>query len=493
MKNLTKLLSGVAFAALCQFQSANAQQIQGFVHQQSEASGYVWPSDQQVLDKLDVWQDQKFGVLFHWGLYSIPGIVESWSICSEDVDWISRNVDLPYQEYKEWYWGLKDSINPVNFDPAQWADVMEDAGMKYMIFTSKHHDGFCMYDTKYTDFSIANSPLFKNNPKKDVLKHVLDAFREKNFMIGEYFSKPDWHSEWFWNPYFATPNRQINYKKNRHPEWWKNYQTFTQNQLTELLTNYGPVDILWLDGGWITGDDINLDSILVDARKNHPGLIAVDRAIKGKNENYQTPERGIPATQLNYPWESCITLSHDWGWVPNAPYKSAQKVVNTLIEITAKGGNLLLGVGPTADGVIEEPIVTRLNEVGEWLKTNGEAIYATRNAEIYHEGNVWFTANKNKKTIYALYALPEEEVLPQVIEWTGNIPTGKMTLLRTGKSVKYTVNGDKVTVTLPKGLKNEPLAFRFNLKKISDEIQILSYFGDDCMCWHAVIRSEAAL
>lgn len=463
MKNLNKLFSGIVLSTLCHFTLLNAQEVQGFVHQQSEASGYVWPTDKLVLDKLDKWQDQKFGVLFHWGLYSVPGIVESWSICSEDVDWISRKKNLPYDEYKKWYFGLKDSLNPVNFNPIQWANVMEDAGMKYVIFTSKHHDGFCMFDTKYTDFSIANG-AFKNNPNKDVLKHVLNAFRDKNFMIGEYFSKPDWHTEWFWNPYFATPNRHINYKKERHPDWWKNYQTFTQNQLNELLSNYGPIDILWLDGGWITGDDINLDSILVEGRKKHPGLIAVDRAIKGKNENYQTPERGIPATQLDYPWESCITLSHDWGWVPNAPFKSAQKVINTLIEITAKGGNLLLGVGPTPDGIIEDEVVTRLNKVGKWLKTNGEAIYSTRNAAIYHDGNVWFTANKNKKTIYALYALPENEDLPKVIEWRGNIPSGKMILLQNGKSVNYSVKGDKVTVTLPKGIKNEPLAFRFNVK-----------------------------
>ncbi len=464
MKNLNKLFSGIVLSTLCHFTLLNAQEVQGFVHQQSEASGYVWPTDKLVLDKLDKWQDQKFGVLFHWGLYSVPGIVESWSICSEDVDWISRKKNLPYDEYKKWYFGLKDSLNPVNFNPIQWANVMEDAGMKYVIFTSKHHDGFCMFDTKYTDFSIANG-AFKNNPNKDVLKHVLNAFRDKNFMIGEYFSKPDWHTEWFWNPYFATPNRHINYKKERHPDWWKNYQTFTQNQLNELLSNYGPIDILWLDGGWITGDDINLDSILVEGRKKHPGLIAVDRAIKGKNENYQTPERGIPATQLDYPWESCITLSHDWGWVPNAPFKSAQKVINTLIEITAKGGNLLLGVGPTPDGIIEDEVVTRLNKVGKWLKTNGEAIYSTRNAAIYHDGNVWFTANKNKKTIYALYALPENEDLPKVIEWRENIPSGKMILLQNGKSVDYSVKGDKVTVTLPKGIKNEPLAFRFNVKK----------------------------
>ena len=342
MKNYKKLLGCCLISTTFCF-NVYSQQVEGFVHQQSEEAGYVWPDDRLVLDKLEKWQDQKFGVLFHWGLYSVPGIVESWSICSEDVDWISRKNGMPYDEYKKWYFGLKDQLNPVHFNPEQWADVMQDAGIKYMIFTTKHHDGFCTFDSKYTDFSIAHG-AFKNNPRKNVAYHVFDAFRKKGFMIGCYFSKPDWHCEWFWNPYFATPQRGINYKKERHPDWWQNYQTYTENQLDELMSEYGSFDILWLDGGWITGEDIHLDRILSKARKKHPGLISVDRSIRGKNENYQTPERGIPETQLNYPWESCITLSNDWGWTPNAPFKSSQKIINILIEITAKGGCLLLGV-----------------------------------------------------------------------------------------------------------------------------------------------------
>ncbi len=440
------------------------EQVQGFVHEQSKASDYVWPTDPQVLEKLDKWQDQKFGVLMHWGLYSKPGIVESWSICSEDVDWISRKGDMPYDEYKKWYWSLKDSLNPVNFNPEQWADVMKDAGMKYMIFTTKHHDGFCTFDSKYTDFSIANGP-FGDNPRKNVAKEVFDAFRDKGFMAGCYFSKPDWHCEWFWNPEFATPNRRINYKKERHPEWWQNYVDFTANQLNELMTDYGDFDILWLDGGWITGDQIGLDGILENARKRHPGLIAVDRSIRGKNENYQTPERGIPETQLDYPWESCITLSNDWGWVPNAPYKSPRKVIEMLSEITAKGGCLALGVGPTADGVIEDEVVWRLKEVGDWLNRNGKAIYNTRTTPLYNDGKVWFTADKDGSTLYAIYTPADDETLPAVIEWTGNVPDGKVTLLSGNKTLKYKKDGDKVSVTLPKGQKNEPVAMSFKVKK----------------------------
>ncbi len=458
MKNIKKLMVCLLGAALSS--NLNAQDANSYVHEQSD--GYEWPTDKEVLAKLDKWQDQKFGVLFHWGLYSVPGVCESWPICCED--WITRPMDS-YYEYKKWYWGQSEKFNPTKFDPEQWADVMEDAGMKYMIFTTKHHDGFCMFDSKYTDFSIANGP-FKDNPKKDVARYVFDAFRAKNFMIGCYFSKPDWHCEWFWNPYFDTNGRMQNYKREKHPDWWKNYQDFTYNQLTELMTNYGKFDILWLDGGWITGEEVRLDEVLANARGGQqPGLISVDRTIKGKNENYQTPEHTIPEKQLNHPWETCMPLSGAWGWVPNATFKTSNHVVNLLSEIVAKGGCFVLGVGPTAEGLIQPEVVERLQGVGKWLRANGKAIYNTRTTPYYNDGRTWFTADKDGKTLYAIYTLPDNEKLPATIEWTGNIPTGTMKLLKGNRTVKYTCNGDKVTVTLPKGLANESLAFSFKVKK----------------------------
>lgn len=460
MKHFKLMMLGLALSAGFTTQ-IQAQEAQSFVHQQSNTEDYVWPTDPQVLTKLKHWQDQKFGVLMHWGLYSVPGIVESWSICSED--WIVRERKPTYEEDKAWYWSQKDSLNPVNFDPSKWADVMKKAGMKYMIFTTKHHDGFCMFDTKYTDFSIAHGP-FGKDPRHNIAKEVFNAYRNKGFMIGCYFSKPDWHSKWFWNPYYATPNRRINYKKQQHPDWWQNYRKFTQNQLNELTTDYGNIDILWLDGGWITGDEIGLDTILVDARKRNPGMISVDRTIRGKNENYQTPEQGIPAKQLDIPWESCITLSHAWGWTPNAKFKSPNKVIGILSEIVAKGGCLALGVGPKADGTLQPEVVKNLLQIGNWLNKNGQAIYSTVNAAHYNDGKVWFTADKNGKTLYAIYALEDGEKTPKTITWTENKPKGKLILLQNGKSVKYTVKGNQVTVTLPSGLKNEPLAFKFNPK-----------------------------
>lgn len=460
MKHFKLMMLGLALSAGFTTQ-IQAQEAQSFVHQQSNTEDYIWPTDPQVLTKLKHWQDQKFGVLMHWGLYSVPGIVESWSICSED--WIVRERKPTYEEDKAWYWSQKDSLNPVNFDPSKWADVMKKAGMKYMIFTTKHHDGFCMFDTKYTDFSIAHGP-FGKDPRHNIAKEVFNAYRNKGFMIGCYFSKPDWHSKWFWNPYYATPNRRINYKKQQHPDWWQNYRKFTQNQLNELTTDYGNIDILWLDGGWITGEEIGLDTILVDARKRNPGMISVDRTIRGKNENYQTPEQGIPAKQLDIPWESCITLSHAWGWTPNAKFKSPNKVIGILSEIVAKGGCLALGVGPKADGTLQPEIVKNLLQIGNWLNKNGQAIYSTVNAAHYNDGKVWFTADKNGKTLYAIYALEDGEKTPKTITWTENKPKGKLILLQNGKSVKYTVKGNQVTVTLPCELKNEPLAFKFNSK-----------------------------
>ena len=438
----------------------SAQAQNSFVHE-GASDGYQWPADPAVLEKLEQWQDLKFGVLMHWGLYSVPGIVESWSICNED--WIVRPEGSEYEAYKQWYWGLAKDFNPTEFDPAQWADVFRRAGMKYMIFTTKHHDGFCLFDSAYTDFSLAKAGPFSADPRADAARLVFDAFRARDFWVGAYFSKPDWHHPGFWNPYYATPDRHPNYRRELHPDWWAQYVEYTQNQLRELTGGrYGRLDILWLDGGWIAGDEVGLNGLLPDARRMSPGLLCVDRTIQGPNENYQTPEQSIPAEQIAHPWESCITLSNDWGWVPDAPYKSARKVIGLLAEITAKGGCMVLGVGPTPQGLIEAPAVVILDEIGEWLNRCGEAIYGTRITETYHHGNCWFTSGKDGKTTYAIYALPDGESLPGVLSWTGPVPAdGRVTLLNSGKRLRVSVKDGAVSVKLPKGLAQEPLAFRF--------------------------------
>ena len=448
----------VALAAALAVLSASAQE------------NYVWPEDPAVLEKLDRWQDLKFGVLLHWGLYSVPGIVESWNLCNED--WVVRPEGSTYEGYKQWYWGLAQEFNPVRFDPSQWASVFRRAGMKYMIFTTKHHDGFCLFDSDYTDFSLAKAGPFAGDPRRDAARFVFDAFRAQDFMIGAYFSKPDWHHPGFWNPYYATPNRHPNYRRELHPDWWKSYVDYTGNQLRELTGGrYGQLDILWLDGGWIDGEDVGLSGLVPGARRVSPGLLVVDRTIGGPDENYLTPERGVPAEQLDCPWESCIPLSNDWGYVPDAPYKSTRQVIGLLAEICAKGGCFVLGIGPTPEGLIDERAVAFLDELGAWMDRCGEAIYNTRITPSYHAtgvdgagGDLWFTQSKDGATRYAVYALPDGASLPATLNWTGNLPAGKVTLLNTGKRLKAKVKDGVVTVVLPKGLPAEPLALKFECR-----------------------------
>ena len=249
------------------------------------------------------------------------------------------------------------------------------------------------------------------------------------------------------------------------PWRWEQFCQFTYRQIEEILSGYGNVDILWLDGGWVCAEnnqDIHMDRIVQMARSYQPGLIVVDRTIRGPYENYQTPEQSIPQEQLSYPWESCITLSDDWGWTPHPRWKSVQRIVNTLTEIVAKGGNMVLGVGPTPQGLIEPEAVERLQGIGKWLRTYGQAIYGTTITPHYHEGNLWFTASKDGSRKYAIYALPEGETLPVTISWTVNLPVKSVRMLGSGKKLKHRISDGRVTVTLPRGMQHQSFALEIN-------------------------------
>lgn len=449
------------------------------------SAGYRYPKEKKVAENLEHWRDQKFGIIIHWGLYAVPGIIESWSLCNED--WIERDSNSRYDDYKKWYWGLKNSFNPVKFKPDAWASAAKEAGMRYVVFTTKHHDGFNMFDTKYSDFKISEGP-YKNNPKADVAKYVFDAFRNQNFLIGAYYSKPDWHSQYFWWDKYATPNRNVNYDIRRFPWRWNKFVEFTHNQLNELTTNYGKIDILWLDGGWVRprntvteevlswgapipdfDQEINMPKVASMVRKNQEGILIVDRTVHGDFENYRTPEQGIPKDKSNDPWESCITLGNAWGYVPNDNFKSSQKVLHTLIEIVAKGGNLLLGVGPTAEGEFLPEQVSRLKDIGNWLNKFGEGIYNTRTLDICKSGDVYFTKAK-EKFAYAIPVFNPSNPLKEMIQWEGNTPKIGSEIFIPGNknALKWETNGIHTTVHLTKALmekyKNEPaIVIRFEL------------------------------
>ena len=320
---------------------------------QEESEKYVPETDPLVLQKLEQWQDFKFGLLMHWGTYSQWGIVESWPICPEDYGWCERKRGN-YQDYFGYvkdYENLKTTFNPVNFDPGKWAKAAREAGMKYVVFTTKHHDGFSMFDTRFTDYKITDPGCpFSSNPKANIAFEIFESFRNEGLWAGAYFSKPDWHCDYYWDPYFPPFDRNVNYDPAEYPEKWEKYVEFTHNQIMELCTDYGKLDILWLDGGWvakqsqedidktyqanikesksgflksgIVNQDIRMDELVEKARQAQPGLIVVDRAVPGKNQNYLTPENRVPEVALPYPWESCIIAGGSWSWVPNAKYMS---------------------------------------------------------------------------------------------------------------------------------------------------------------------------
>ena len=371
-----------------------------------------------ILNRIEQWQDLKFGFMVHWGMYSQWGVVESWSICNEP--WINRN-GADYYEYKKEYQALNKTFNPKHFDASQWAKAAKEAGMKYMVFTTKHHDGFCMFDSKQTDYSVAGSDCpYHTSSQPDITKDIVDAFRAEGMWIGLYFSKPDWHNDDYWAHEWATPDRNVNYDIYENPQRWAKFKDFTYNQIYELTHNYGDIDILWLDGGWVRPEwslneetiewlgcyariqDIDMPRISAMARKDNPDLIIVDRSVGGKYENYRTPEQQVPDKLLSYPWETCMSMGDSWSYVENDNYKSTRQLIHTLIDIVAKGGNYLLNVGPDADGQLPEVALQRMKEIGEWLNKNGYAIYGTRPLYPYANGNVRYTQSKDGKHKYKI-------------------------------------------------------------------------------------------
>jgi alpha-L-fucosidase len=434
---------------------------------------YIPETDSLVIKKMNKWQDFKFGLMMHWGPYSQWGVVESWSICSED--WITRD-DNDYENYKKRYRELKKTFNPTKFDPTKWVKAAREAGMKYIVFTTKHHDGFCMFETKTTDYKITSIECpFSTNPGANITKEIFNAFRENGFMTGAYFSKPDWNTEYYWWPYYATPDRHVNYNPAKHPERWKKFKDYTYTQIEELMTMYGEIDILWLDGAWIRpldnmpkeyegwakknnyNQDIEIERIVKMARKRQPGLIVVDRWVSGKYENYLTPEQKIPEKAINVPWESCMTMAEGWSYNEDHKYKSVHQLIHLLVEIVAKGGNFLLNIAPSPKGDWSIEAYDRLNGISEWMKVNSEAIYETHQIAPYKDGKICLTQKKD--TIYAIYLADIDELYPPQKIRLNFIPTfrnAKVTMLGSGGELKWEKIDKGFEIELPESVQKNP-------------------------------------
>ena len=320
-------------------------------------------------DRMAWWREARFGMFIHWGLYAIPAGVWKGRCIPGIGEWIMYRARITVKEYEK----LAERFNPVKFNAREWARIAKEAGMKYMVITAKHHDGFCMFDTKYTDYNIVKATPFKRDP----LKELAEACREEGIKFGFYYSQTlDWHHPDGMGNYWDYDLSKQNFTKY--------LREYVKPQLEELLTNYGPIAVIWFD---ITTPIPELARELRDfVRKLSPNTIISGRIggswrvprtpSKGLGDYITTGDNQIPETRIEDYWEVPMTLNDTWGFKSyDHNWKSPGKVIQMLVDIVSKNGNLLLNVGPTAEGEIPKPSVDILLEVGKWLKANGESIY----------------------------------------------------------------------------------------------------------------------
>ncbi|MGV3721300.1 MAG: alpha-L-fucosidase [Actinomycetota bacterium] len=416
--------------------------------------------------KLSWFQDQKFGLFVHWGIYSQWGCIESWPLVEVDKwarpdglkAWEERGRDMA--RFKRDYWALNKTFNPVQWDPQPWADAAKHAGMKYFVFTTKHHDGFSMWDTRWTDFRITGPETpYRSHPQADVVRRAFDTFRREGFGIGAYFSKADWRHSDYWSPEAPAPTRNPNYDTQANPEKWNRFVNFVHGQIGELVNGYGPLDILWLDAGQVRPpkQDIRMDELAAIARRKQKDLLIVDRTVGGKYENHRTPEQEVPEKPLPYVWESCITMGDQWSYKPDDQYKSTHHLIQLLVDIVAKGGNLLLNVGPDEQGQFPPTALQRLKEIGDWMQVNGEAIHGTRPIAPYKEGNVALT--RKGAAVYAIYLAEEgKDTLPAEIRLSAVRPRpgSRVTLLGSKQPLRWSTADGGAVIHVPEALRAAP-------------------------------------
>lgn len=468
---MKKLL--IAMLAAMAAGAVGADDIKNGVHGCTHPKHYIAPKDPAVKAKLEWFKDQKLCLFMCLGLYSLTDLTESWPLSDADAKWSRRNVDWTQDDetFKRQYWGQIKAFNPTRFQPRKWADAAARNGFKYVLFTCKQHDGFCLWDSKYTEFKTTGKECaFASDPRADIVKGVFDAFRARGVGIAAYFSKPDWYHTDYWDNHglgYRT-NRMTSYDTRKHPERWRRFREYTRNQILELVRDYGPIDVMWLDGGQVKSGsalDIGIEQIAAEARQITPGLIFADRCGRNSCEDVITPEQAIPAQPIDVPWESCVTMGRGWGYRHDDVYKSTRTLLHMLIDVVAKGGNLALDVGPRPDGELPAPAVQRMDEMGAWLKKNGAAIYGTRPTAPFRKGDWAFTRGKDG-AVYAIRLWKEGEKAPAVLSIPGvdMAKVQRVTHLATGAELKSALAKDALEVALPANFAADSSADAFRLE-----------------------------
>jgi alpha-L-fucosidase len=315
-------------------------------------------------ERMAWWREAKFGMFIHWGLYAIPAGEWQGKRIEGIGEWIMNTAQIPVQQYEP----LAKQFNPVKFNAADWVSIAKEAGIKYIVITSKHHDGFCLFDSKLTDYDIMDATPFK----RDVPKELAQECHRQGIKICWYHSILDWH-----HPDYL-PRRKWDTRPTEGASYDR-YIDYMKGQLRELLTNYGEIGVLWFDGGWEhTAQEHRSEEVVAMIRGLQPNIIINDRS--RIPQDFDTPEQTIPPTGIpGRDWETCMTMNDTWGYKSyDNNWKSTEDLIHKLVDIVSKGGNFLLNVGPTAEGLIPQASVERLAAMGKWLQVNGDSIYGTQ-------------------------------------------------------------------------------------------------------------------
>lgn len=356
-------------------------------------------TEAQKTQRMKWWTEARFGMFIHWGLYALPARHE----------WVKNRERMTNEQYQKYF----ELFNPDLFNPREWAEMAKEAGMKYVVLTAKHHEGFCLWDSKFTDYKSTNTPF-----GRDIIKEYVEAFRAEGLKVGFYYSLIDWH-----HPDYTIdrqhPLRQESdtaYARLNRGRDMNKYREYMKNQVRELLTNYGEISIIWFDfsfpGQYGKGRaDWDSEGLLKLARSLQPGIIVDDRLDLRDVEggwDFTTPEQVKVEKWPEYngkriPWETCQTFSGSWGYYRDEyTWKSPAQLLELLIESVSKGGNLLLNVGPTGRGMFDNRAQERLKAMGDWMKFNSRSIYGCTQApdEFKAPANTLLTYNPATKRLY---------------------------------------------------------------------------------------------